>query len=485
MPYYPWKETIVRKQVFFLLAFGIAALLLSGCAKEVLPFEGQTLTPAKVGEAYETSIATGTPDMYYDLDYDATLPRGLILYDDGVLKGTPEEAGDFSFKAVMIDLDDNEYYADFLFTIAPGELQYAGRDLENGTTGEPYLQELGTATGMDGILYALKEGEALPDGLILSEDGVLSGVPNEAAEGKAITVVASAPGCEPVEAAFVLTIEQGAMMATDLGKIVFEDFELPDATVGEPYSESVRKAYGVPDISYAFRFSSGSGLPAGLKGNKDLGMIEGTPLDSTDGPIKFRVTASADGYEKVTVFVTFSVKDKYEATNRFETEYVNTIPTLTGNGYSDSKTGRGMIQNIPGMSGGHSLGYMNKPTEVKYTIYAKEETDADLVLGLGSEVGDYVYDPSMFAILVNGTELNYGTINVKQIGNNEATYASEPHAVAQKVHLQAGENTIQFQIKESGKATGTFSAVGCLFDYIELNNASCELGWYPRVGNLQ
>lgn len=475
------KQSIKR---FVALCTAAVLLFMAGCSG-VPAFEGKSLTDGKVGMEYQDSVAAGNADMFYDLDYESSLPKGLTLYDDGQIKGIPQEAGNFSFKLVMIDLEDNEYYADFTLYIEGGSLAYSGGELSNGKTGEPYQQNLGTATGMDTIVYAVKEGTQLPAGLTLSEDGMLSGIPSEAGENITITVVASAQGCEDVEAEYTLTIEQGAEVNENEGKIIFESFTLPEATVGEPYSESIRLAYGVPNITYSFRFSSGKGLPSGLSADKELGMISGTPLDSTEGEITFRVIASAEGYESVEAYVTLSVKDKYVTTTRFETEYVDMIPELTGNGYSDSKTGRGMIQNTPLCSNGKILGYMNKPTDVTFTIYADQATTATLVLGLGSEVGDYTYDPSMFAIIVNGVEIDYGTIEVKQIGDSEATYETQAHTIAPTINLVAGENTITFSIKASDKATGTFSAVGCLFDYIELLNASCDLGWYARVGNVQ
>lgn len=469
-----------------LLAFSVAAalLFLAGCSG-VPAFDGKALASGKVGMEYQDSVAAGNGDMYYDLDAGSSLPKGLVLYDNGDIKGYPVEAGEFSFKLVMVDLEDNEYFADFTMYIEGGSLTYTAGAIPNGKTGEPYQQNLGTATGMDTIVYAVKEGTKLPAGLSLSKDGMLSGIPTEAGKNFTFTVVASAQGCENVEAEYTLSIEQGAEVSENEGKIIFESFTLPEATVGEPYSESIRLAYGVPNITYAFRFSSGKGLPSGLSADKELGMISGTPTDCTDGEITFRVIASAEGYESVTAYVTMSVKDKYVTTTRFETEYVDMIPELTGNGYSDSKTGRGMIQNTPLTSNGKILGYMNKPTDVTFTIYADETTSATLVLGLGSEVGDFTYDPSMFAIIVNGVEIDYGTINVKQIGDSEATYETQAHTITPIIDLVAGENTITFSIKASDKATGTFSAVGCLFDYIELLNASCDLGWYARVGNVQ
>lgn len=462
----------------------LVVCIVNMAACTILPFESKALKDGKVGMEYSETIATGTKNMYYDLDYDSQLPKGLVLYDDGAIKGIPEEAGEFTFKVVMIDLNDVEYYADFTLKIEKGSLTYSASSLKDAKTGEPYLADIATATGMPRITYSVKADTPLPEGLTLSEDGKLSGIPSKAADSISFTVIASAEGCVPVEAVFAMKIEQGEQKEENLGKIVFESFTLPDGLVGEPYEQSVRKAYGVPNITYKFNFSGGNGLPSGMTGNKELGLVVGTPQDSTTGQIRFRVTASAEGYESVTAFVTLTVYDKYVETTRFETELVDTIPTLSGAGYSSAPSGRGMIQAFGGMSGGKSLGYLNKPVTVTYTINSEADTTATLVLGLGSENGDFTYDSSMFEIIVNGEKIDYGSLNVKQLGTATTGFSSSPITVSSLIKLKSGENVISFKILESDKATGTFSAVGCLFDYIELNGAGCTLGWRPRVANI-
>ena len=143
-----------------------------------------------------------------------------------------------------------------------------------------------------------------------------------------------------------------------------------------------------------------------------------------------------------------------------------------------------MIQSMPGMSNGYALGYLNKPETVTFHINSAAAASAALVLGLGSEVGDFTYDPSMFSITVNGSEVDYGAISIKQTGSSEGDYESRACTVSPAVDLIEGENVISFSIKESPKATGTFSAVGCLFDYIELTGAGCDLSWRPRTANI-
>ena len=172
-----------------------AVIFVAACA--VKPLVGKKLNDGKVGTEYSDSIATGTKNMYYDLDYDSELPKGLILYDDGSIKGVPEQAGEFTFKAVMIDLNDNEYYADFTMSIAKGSLNYTAVELKDGKTGEPYIADIATATGMPNITYAVKEGSTLPAGLNLSPSGELSGIPSQAADSVTFTIVASAEGCDP------------------------------------------------------------------------------------------------------------------------------------------------------------------------------------------------------------------------------------------------------------------------------------------------
>ena len=377
------------KKVKALLAAALLLVGLTACGGGTdFQFEGKTLAPGSVGAAYNDTVSAGAEDIYYELDYDDNLPLGLYLAEDGAVTGTPEEAGDFTFTIFATDPEDNYKEAEFSIHIEKGSLSYTGKALEDGAAGEPYVQSVGTATGAEDVSYALKAGSAPPAGLSLAEDGQISGVP-EASGSAEITVVASANGCDPVEAVFTLNISEGSAEAagpTDLGHIVFEGWTLPDGQVGEAYSESVRKAYGVPNISYEIKYIGGIGFPKGVSFN-ELGVIAGTPGDSTSGVMRFNIIASAEGCEPVSVECQLRIYDVYEQTNVMEAEHIN-VSSLKGAGYSGSASGLSMIQSYAKASGGKALGYLNTAASFEFAITSAADTSANLILGLGTEWGD-------------------------------------------------------------------------------------------------
>ena len=90
----------------------------------------------------------------------------------------------------------------------------------------------------------------------------------------------------------------------------------------------------------------------------------------------------------------------------------------------------------------------------------------------------------MFAITVNGEEVDYGTFDVRQIGTDTSDFGFTAIEISPAVSLAEGDNVITFEIFNSDKATGTFNAVGCLFDCIEFTGYSGEIGWRPKVANI-
>ena len=472
------------KRIGLLCSLLLIVMLLARCGND-FTFEGKALAPGKVGQPYEASVAIDKENIYYETDYTAVLPRGMYLTEEGILTGTPEENGSFTFTLVAIDEKDNYKEAEFSVEIEKGTISYAAKELDEATQGEPYVQNLGTAAGMPVITYALKEGSTLPAGLSLSESGELSGIAEEASESISFTVVASAGGCDSVEASYTLKVNEGAAAApTDLGYIVFEGSTLPDGLVGQEYNENLALAYGVPGITYKVKYIGGIGFPKGLKLN-DMGMLSGKPSNSTSGLLKFNVIAKAEGYDSVTAEFSIRIYDVYEKTNRMEAEHID-VDKLKGAGYSGSAGGLAMLQSYPNASGGKALGYLNTAASFCFTVEAKEDTTANLTLGLATEWGDLTLTPKTFKIFVNDQELDYGSFQIKEDGYGSTT-GFQAITLEPAIQLVAGENIIRYEIldSEDTDGVGTATAKGPIFDYMQIDNANCEIGWRPRVANTK
>ncbi len=470
------------KKASFLLVLTILLLLLTSCGG--FKFEGRTLNPGKVGVEYADRVTIDKDGMYYELDYTDELPLGLILSEDGKITGIPEEAGTFAFTLVAIDSKDDFREAEFTLTIEKGLIAYTGKTLAEAIQDEPYVQSVASAAGVTGNTYAAKD--TLPAGLTLSATGEISGVPTESVENASFTVVASASGADPKEATFTLTIAEPTAKegATDLGHIVYEGFALPDGLVGQEYNESIRTAYGVPDITYKIKYIGGIGFPKGVKFNK-LGTVTGTPTNSTSGVMRFNVIASAEGCEPVTAEFSIRIRDVYTATTRMEAEHID-VSELKGAGYSGSAGGLAMLQNYPNASGGKALGYLNCAAEFQFVVEAAADTTAKLVLCTATEWGELTLTPRTFKIFVNDVEVDYGSFTMLDKGYG-STMEFQRFPLEPAVQLQAGENTIRFQIidSEDTQGVGTATAKGPIFDYIEIADAACEIGWRPRVANTK
>ena len=66
----------ISKIFCLLLTVCLGLMAVAGCA--IFSSE-TTLKDGQVGVEYSDSIAAGSRDMFYDLDYDSSLPKGLTL----------------------------------------------------------------------------------------------------------------------------------------------------------------------------------------------------------------------------------------------------------------------------------------------------------------------------------------------------------------------------------------------------------------------
>lgn len=160
-------------------------------------------TTADVGSDYDyTFDATGNPAPTFAVA-SGTLPPGLTLDPaTGKLSGKPTTPGDYTFTISAANGVGTAAVTDPITISVRPALEIVTRTLPDGQVGISYRALL-TATGGDGgeYVWSLAPGSALPRGLALSADGVITGVP-EIAGTTTFTVSVN----DPVTAELSITI---------------------------------------------------------------------------------------------------------------------------------------------------------------------------------------------------------------------------------------------------------------------------------------
>ena len=243
-----------------------------------------TLPEGQVGAAYSQPLtATGTTPIIWTLE-SGSLPDGLGLSEAGVISGTPTTDGTFTFTVKASNDTAPDAEKQLSITINPIPVTGTAPTitttaLSDGQVGEAYSQPL-TAIGTTPITWTLESG-SLPDGLGLSETGVISGTPT--ADGTFTFTVKASNGTAP-DAEKQLSITINPTPVTDTAPTITTT-ALPDGRVGEAYSQPLT-ATGTKPITWTLE--SGS-LPDGLA-LSEAGVISGTP--TADGTFTFTVKAA-------------------------------------------------------------------------------------------------------------------------------------------------------------------------------------------------
>ena len=157
--------------------------------------------------AYSQTVAAsgGTAPYGYAVTSGA-LPPGLTLSSTGELSGTPTASGTFDF--VVTATDAMTYSATQNYSLgvdAAPTIVVSPGSLQPGVSGVPYQQAF-TASGSAGPFTFEVTAGALPPGMGLTADGLLSGTPT-AAGSYDFTVTATDPQTYSGSSAFTLVVE--------------------------------------------------------------------------------------------------------------------------------------------------------------------------------------------------------------------------------------------------------------------------------------
>jgi hypothetical protein len=240
-------------------------------------FTVSPLPPARTNIEYSaTLVAFGGRRPYIWTVTDGNLPDGLILSELGVISGTSGSNGTGAFTVQVTDQDNKTDIR--VFELVISDLDITTATLPTAVKGVTYAATLAATGGAEPYSW-LVQGGALPAGITLSPEGVLSGKPT-AAGNAAITVRVTDSNAFVVTKALLLPVS-----ATFIRPII-NPITFPVVTVSEAFNHTVT-AQNFPK-TFAI-----TGLPKGLTFSASTGVITGSPEFSGVFNVQVRATNTA------------------------------------------------------------------------------------------------------------------------------------------------------------------------------------------------
>lgn len=229
-----------------------------------------TLPAATVGAAYSTAVtATGGTGGPYTFTVDSgTLPPGLSLAAGGTLSGTPTAGGSFNVVIRAADGVNMPATRAYTLTVAAPFLGLAPAAMPAITQGVAFSQALSASNGTAPYTYSIESG-ALPSGLTLAGNGVISGTTSVAGP---YTVTVRATDSSTGTGPYITIASYSGTVQAGTPSIV--QTTLPNGTAGVAYSQTLTGTAGA-GAPYTFAVVSGA-LPAGITLSAG-GVVAGTP----------------------------------------------------------------------------------------------------------------------------------------------------------------------------------------------------------------
>ncbi|NYF90957.1 beta strand repeat-containing protein [Tunturibacter empetritectus] len=253
-----------------------------------------SLPAAQTNSPYSASLQVHGGTAPYTWSTSA-LPAGLTLTNNGTISGTPTASGNFPITVTVTDAGSPTLTTKASFTLSIVEtiqpLIITSTSLAPATSSKPYSASLDASGGTAPYIWS---AGALPAGLALTNNGILSGTPT-ATGVFTITVTVTDAGSPSLSAktSFSLSVA-AAILPLNVTSVT-----LAGATSNQPYSASLNASGGTAPYTW-----SASALPAGLIFASD-GILSGTPTVTGSFPVTFTVTDA--GTPALTAKATLSI----------------------------------------------------------------------------------------------------------------------------------------------------------------------------------
>jgi hypothetical protein len=311
---------LLRYMLFAVLAAGVIAP-----AAYALAITDATLNPPQgvVGTPYSHQFEAhgGCPPYHYAV-INGSLPPGLSLSDEGLISGTPTQAGGWSFSLDLFDTKSSScpsspiHSQRYLSISIIDQMLVATPSLPSAFVDTPYSAQL--ALNLTGVTahWSLASG-SLPAGLTLSDGGLISGTPTAAGSSTFSVKAQDTGNNRSATKQFTLAVVTKMVASPPAGA--------PRSEVGAPLVMTPPTATGGTQ-PYTWSLAAGVTLPAGLTVDQATGAITGKPTAAGTFPLTLQVTGG-DG-QTATVDLTLSVAPRLAISR---TQHVG--PTKLGKPY--------------------------------------------------------------------------------------------------------------------------------------------------------
>lgn len=317
--------------------------------------------------------------------------------------------------------------------------------LPNGLVSVAYNTSLAAAGGVAPFTFAVTSG-ALPDGLILSSTGVITGTPTTTGTFNFTVTATDVNGC---------TGNQAYSITISCGTIALTPTTLPAPAVGVAYNQTLTASGGT--APFTFSVTTGS-LPNGLALSSG-GVISGTPTNT--GSVTFIITATdingCPGTRSYTVNVACGTETISPATVPNGTVAVPYNQTLTAAGgtapFSFAVVTGALPNGLILVSGGTITGTPTTPGAFVFTVRV---TDANACTGNRA----YSIDIACGTITLSPVTLPNGSLTSAYDQNLTAAGGTAPFSFA----VTVGNLPDGLTLSSAGSITGTPTASGT-FDF--------------------